>query len=469
LQLAGEWWNIEEKPNKIKHSHGNDHQNVLDSRRESGGFWARSWGVDSILSETGLLSSQIATYQVGSQKERKITVTIQAISDIRSLLEIQSVLDRFVQQQSDNPFLLVSFLQQYMERARSLGWIPLILLISVDETLAGVVPLMTRKKFGIRQARSLPDPLIFFSDLVCVDAYRELVISKMLDFLFKKLRCQLVSFVLPAEHLDARLIRHECQIRRISLRLSQAKAPFGRSVLSIRGTWDEYAKSRGKKRNILQDIRRTERNLGPVGQWRVVRLGRDEAHEAFDQISGIEDRSWKHSDKIKNGKQIDSNMLLVWRALRLSSRIQTGMKWYVDFLQLKSSMIAYVLVVEFNGIAFPVFTSYDQEYARFGPSIYLLNMLIRDLFEKGQTTKIDFLSDVPFTRNWTSIDLKRVTLMMAPKNSLTQIIAFLYPRGLARLYESIKSHWLFVRASNAMQRSRLIQTGPIGLSDTVEL
>jgi CelD/BcsL family acetyltransferase involved in cellulose biosynthesis len=361
-------------------------------------------------------------------------VTIQTISDPSRILGIRDVWDRFLQRHSDNPFLLSGFIVQYMDDARSLDWTPLVMLISVDEALVGLVPLMTRKKFGIRHVKSLP--LCYFSDFACVDDYREVVISKTIDFLFRGLNCQLASFVLPAESPFVKLLTRECRKMRIrSTQSMDLGGAMGRAVLLLQGSWQQYAKSRGKK--FSQDIRRAERNLAAIGRWRVVRLSAHEQHDPFEQIACIERMSWKMPERTRKGQQVDPNMLNVWRGLLQSSPIQPGADWYVYFLQLNSSMIAYVLVVEFKGIVFPVFTSYDQHYARLGPSIYLMNMLIRDSFEKRCATKIDFLSDVPFTRTWTSTCLKRVMFMMTPKGSLTQIIAILYPRGLSRLYETI--------------------------------
>jgi CelD/BcsL family acetyltransferase involved in cellulose biosynthesis len=329
--------------------------------------------------------------------------------------------------QSDNPFLGPGFIEEYMERARSSGWTPLVLLISVDQTLSGLVPLMTRKKFGIRQAKSLP--FIFFSDLLSLEAHRELVTSETLDFLFKSLNCQLATFVLPAESPHLRLLTSKCHEMRIHVTQSILGGALGRAVLPLGSSWQQYARSRGKK--FVQDIRRTERSLNAIGEWSIVRLGEHEQREAFDWITRIEGKSWKASQRVKRGQGVDGNLLMVWRGLRRS-----GIDWYVYFLQLNSLMISYVLVVEFGGIVFPVFTSFDQQYATLGPGVYLMNMLIRDSFEKGRATKVDFLSDVPFTRTWTSICLKRVMLMMTARGSLAHIIAILYPCGLARVFES---------------------------------
>jgi len=68
-------------------------------------------------------------------------VTIQTISDPSRILGIRDVWDRFLQRHSDNPFLLSGFIVQYMDDARSLDWTPLVMLISVDEALVGLVPL----------------------------------------------------------------------------------------------------------------------------------------------------------------------------------------------------------------------------------------------------------------------------------------------------------------------------------------
>ena len=393
-----------------------------------------------------------------------MTIAVEIVSDPSRLSEIGDICDRLVQRHSENPFLLAAFIEQYMERARILGWTPLVLLISVDQTVVGIVPLMTRKKFGIRQARMLPP--FYFSDFVCADAYREAVASETISILFSRLHCQLVSFVFRTESPFLKLIECECSKRGIRLCYSTSlHGPWtgdGAAILHLRGSWDEFVKSKGKK--FRGDIRRTERYLSAVGQWRIVHLGQgpDEQREALYRMTHVDRMSWKwfdrnnqikreHISKEQSAQFWDDLMLIVWRAsLQSSARNTSSVTWYFYFLQLDRQSIAYVFVVEFNGIIFPVFTSYDREYSRFGPSIYLINMLIRDALERGAVTKIDFLTDLPFMRTWTSVSVNRVTLIMAPHRGLTAVIPLLYPRGIRRVYESITS--LTIRFPIIMKR-----------------
>lgn len=317
---------------------------------------------------------------------------------------------------------------------RSNGSNPLLLTIWADGTVVGIAPLMTRRKFGIRYATFLP-----FCSFAACGAWMETCVSEMLDFLLARQHCQFIALTAPAASPYIATIKKECARKRIHLSQSEGA---GQSVLTLNSNWHDFAKSRGKK--FLQDIRRAERNLNRAGSWGILRLEQpDQASEAYEHIMRVEKTSWKQSYRNQTGS-VDVLLLSIMAGLRSST--QATPKWCVWFLEVNDQVVAYVLFLHHRQIAYPVKTSFDQRYARFGPGIYLMNAAIRSLFEKEKACKIDFISDVPFTSTWTSEHPKRIRLTIAPDPILPRTATVLLRGyGFARDLRLTRSHWILKR------------------------
>ncbi len=67
-------------------------------------------------------------------------------------------------------------------------------------------------------------------------------------------------------------------------------------------------------------------------------------------------------------------------------------------------------------------TSYDIQYERCSPGIYLTTVAIRDLFEKKEVGMIDFLTAIPFMRTWTSTFERRIRVLIAGRGVLPRIV-----------------------------------------------
>lgn len=348
-------------------------------------------------------------------------VEVHVISDLETAVDIRDRWDAFVEIESDSPFMLSGFIKHFMRRARSHGWIPILLIFSAHDTIIGTVPLVTRRKWGIRYAKS---PSIYQS-IAASDPYKEMCVSKTLDFLFQKLRCQFVGLVLPAASSFKGILKRECHEKGIILSQTEDR---GQSILAVDCAWNEFAKSRGKK--FLQDIRRTERNLSQAGRWRCFHIETpDRSREALEHMMRIEMASWKQSYRNIRGQQVDETLSLLWAGLQCASRTVSSLKWRVWFLELNDRMVAYALLIRFKDVAFAVKTSYDREFARFGPGTYIMNAAIRSVFEEG-ASKVDFISDIPLTRTWTLLHLRRMNFTMTVDKGLSKVMVILFRQGV---------------------------------------
>ena len=83
-----------------------------------------------------------------------------------------------------NPFMLSEFARQFINFNRSTGWTPLVLLVSAKNKVVGIVPLMAKKKFGVRSVKFVYNSA-FSPDFIISNQHRETCIAHILEFLFK--------------------------------------------------------------------------------------------------------------------------------------------------------------------------------------------------------------------------------------------------------------------------------------------
>jgi len=185
---------------------------------------------------------------------------------------------------------------------------------------------------------------------------------------------------------------------------------MGRRILPIRCTWTAFAAGQGK--NFRKELRRVEHNLTKAGSWRIVCDDGNERSEAIQRIFFVERNSWKDRWRAQRGEGTDETLMIVLRALRNLSK-EPRLKWNVWFLELGGKTIAYCITLEFGEVAFLVKTSYDENYKRFYPGIFLQNSIIHEMFNSERIKRIDFLSDLPYLKTWTNECIPRARVLLA--------------------------------------------------------
>jgi len=299
-----------------------------------------------------------------------------------------------------------------MEFYRSRGWAPLVLVILADNMIVGIAPLITKRKFGVRFVRFVGRSW-FPPDFIVEDQYREICLSHALDFLFRTLRCQFVELILPAESPNLRVLKHLCIHKAKTIDFC-TKPAIGHCIIPIDRTWDEFKASRG--RNFRRKFKKIERHLDQAGSWRIIYVeNENKESDVFQRILDVERMSWKEAWRSKIGMEIDPDLLMIWKGAQYTTKTEPKFNWSIGFLELNGQTLAYSLFLQYKGVAFDVKTSYDARYKRFYPGVYVNNATIRELFNKRQVRNIDFLTDLPFHRIWTSICLPRVKVMMSQK------------------------------------------------------
>jgi hypothetical protein len=82
-------------------------------------------------------------------------LSIQSISDPKRLSNFQEPLDAFVAEKNKNPYISSILFKQRMESNRSKDSIPTFVVLTTQEKIIGVAPLLIKKYRGIRSAKFL--------------------------------------------------------------------------------------------------------------------------------------------------------------------------------------------------------------------------------------------------------------------------------------------------------------------------
>jgi hypothetical protein len=179
-------------------------------------------------------------------------ISIDMASGSSELLSREGAWNEFVDSCSSNPFLLNEFVRRFIERNRPLGWTPFILVLSTNNKIIGISPLMITQKLRVRLAKFLLKPW-FSPSLVSNCHNQETCTIYTLEFLFKTLHCQLVDLTLSSEHL-VRIFEQVCRAQKI---FYCTLPELGHRILPITCSWTEFEKSRGA--GFRQRFRRMEK------------------------------------------------------------------------------------------------------------------------------------------------------------------------------------------------------------------
>lgn len=354
--------------------------------------------------------------------ETNSEISIQVISDIKGINQMENEWNQLVQHSCKNPFMLSGFVIEYI-KSHSKEWTPKILVIYKKDTLIGIAPFMIRKKFGFVMG-TVSNPLWCF-DFIINDEFKEVCISHIIDFLFKKLKCKFVDFTLSCDSSNYKHIINQCDLNKIQVKKFPA---IGRRIIPINITWSEYTKKLGTK--FRSKIRRNEKKLDEIGSWKLFcDLGKDFS-ENVEKILEVEKNSWKAEMRKKEGQSTDNDIMVV---LKASKKMQNEPKfkckiWYITIGQ---KIITYCLVIEYLNCGYLVKTSYDEQYKKAYPGFFLQNAVVQNLFNTDGIEQIDFLSNLSYLKAWAKECVPRVRMILF-KGRTSTIIHSLFENNLIK-------------------------------------
>lgn len=335
--------------------------------------------------------------------------SILAISDPNKLSKIEKDVDLFINSLSESPFIFSAFTRQAMRRSLSQGHTPLLLIVTVERKIIGLAQLTLRKSFGLRFAESMFG-YAYSPDFIIDDRYREACIKVVLDFIFKKLKCECVSLYMPAESPNPKILGQKCKESKIHFRQKEPSYIAHRTI-PVDCSWNDFQEKRG--RNFKRRFKKIVQHLNKAGQWRIIRVDDGgNMQDVPERILAVERMSWKEELRTSKKVAADEDLLSLLAGSQSLAGEFPELRQVVWFLELNGQAIAYTLALQYRRIAFIAKTSYDNRYKMLYPGLFINNSAIEDFFNNTNVERIDLMTNLSFHNAWTVKSLSRVQLLM---------------------------------------------------------
>ncbi len=359
---------------------------------------------------------------------------VRVLTDPKKVTEIRPFWNSCIEHCSDSPFFLSGFIEHFMEFNLSLGWTPFVLVVSLDRRIVGMAPFMHKKLFGFPVLRSLHWPA-FSPDIVANEGLIDDAAESIINFLFRNLRQKFVDICLPSESPSIHALERKCS--EMGVYFSAKKmVELGHRFLRVFGDWNVYLSSRGG--NFRRKIRKMEKKLGARGTYRITCHDNPEFDSTIvNSVLDVEASSWKEAWRKATGTEVDPTLMMILKASREMASCDPNFKWRVWFLELADAVLSYSIVLEYSKVAYIVKTSYKNQYRALYPGIYLINSVLREIFDKAEVELVDFQTDMQFMDTWNAGQLSRSRVVMADGIMPTILAKVLTSRHSARIGEKI--------------------------------
>jgi len=334
-------------------------------------------------------------------------LSLRVITDVNEFDKVRADWDCFVARTGTNWYLLSGFVRTRMIHSRKQGRIPLAVLRLTEGSVVGVCAFEIRIRYGLRFAKFLL-PAEYSPDFLVAPRHRQSFVEATLELLLERMRCQAVTLVLPKGSPQETAPITACARKRLRTTVMDVDK---HSILVVDGTWREFESRRGS--NFRNHFKKIEAKLIQTGPWRTPQE-RANSPESVTKITTIESHSWKH--RARRDQKLDiaalDPTLLAYTTFRGSEPTETlcPQAW---FLEIGATPVAYVIVVEINGVACLAKTSYDDRFRNLYPGEYIQNVAIKSLFDGGRVSRIDFMTFLRYHGRWTSLHEKREALRIS--------------------------------------------------------
>lgn len=337
-----------------------------------------------------------------------MTSTIRVLKTIEEIHDIREQLNELVYRQYENPYLLFSFIEQFFQSKVRQGRKPFFLAYFIGKRIVGLAPLTIWSwKRTFRVASFMLSPSCDL-DFVVQEEHREDFLFKAVNFLFGEAGCNLVYISLSSKTQNLRALRRTGKSLGINL-LKRSIA--GHSIISAEGSWTEFERKMG--RNFRKFFRRNERRMGSLGKWKVLLTTKDNSKtEIFEDILSIEKASWKQDHRAQIGLERDELLIYLFKSA-INTNCEAEFRWQVAFLEINGRKVAYSFWLEYKKKGIICKTSFDSDYRKYYPGIYINNAVVRELFENPAIKQIDLMTDLPFHYRWKPLLIPRFQLTMS--------------------------------------------------------
>jgi hypothetical protein len=346
-------------------------------------------------------------------------LSARVITKPEGLTEIEDELAVFVSCNSENPFLLPSFVKTAMCLFPSPNQVPIVLIVRCDDEIIGYCPMqLNRTRFGMHAQPLLG--LIAPTSFVLRDTRSQLALELMIRLLFKKLNCKRVHFWSNNQWKHKASLVNACKSSKIIL-FERPDPEMNHCVIPVNCSWSDYQKVRGKE--FRRTLRRISLRLDALGKWDVVSFdvsNSENKNSLHEKIFAVEKQSWKESYRTLVSVPFDNTLAWVLETSPIALEKDLGVKQWVYFLEVNHQPVAYQIGYDFHGTTFFIKTSFNERYRKLGLGKFITTMAIKDVFESKSGGLIDLFSNLPVFDFWNAscLERSRLTLNASGMNSL---------------------------------------------------
>jgi hypothetical protein len=385
-----------------------------------------------------------------------MSVSSNIIVDPERLEDLEEDLDDFVCNWSNSPFLLSAFLKKSLESVRSTNGFPAVIIVKVDEKIVGLASLSIKRFSGISYANSM---LGWWAtpDIILSKDYSQIAVNTIFRTVFEKLRCRFAMTYLPDPYS---YFQNLMQTRKSQKKhfILDTEPSISHAVVQVDRSWDDFLKFRG--RYFQKDLRAIERKLNKAGEWKLsVFQNNDRSYDqnsVYEKIMAVERLSWKQVYRQKEQEgEVDSQLKWLLDSAKHFEDDTSPVKLKIWFLELNSQPIAFTSICDFKGTAFIIKTSYAERFKNLSPGFFINNSAIKDLFDKREVEKIDFLSSNSLVNQFRPNILPRMRLTLGDLSGISLVKArMLAKRGIDILEHSYETWPYNSTAQTQMKKIR---------------
>lgn len=273
------------------------------------------------------------------------------------------------------------------------------------EQLVAAIPLVLRRKKGIKVAELPNNSWSFSGDLLILDDCNHI---KALDVLIKGMN-QVETLAIWLDWIQIEQLKWWLLLERLSLHRQSAfsKTRFTVSEISTPDSFAEFQSQRSK--NHRKKMKRAMRNLREHGPVEVTEYDAKNLNQQLDEAFEMEHQSWKG----QNGSSIktDPNVESYFR--QLAFQLDQDGLLALEFLKVGQKSIAFDLGYLAKGTRGSQKISFDDEFAKSSPGQVLVGMQIEAATNHKQTKSFDSIGPTTEAiQKWTeeSYDVGRIFL-----------------------------------------------------------
>jgi hypothetical protein len=341
-------------------------------------------------------------------------VSARMITNPEELSEDENDLDVFLKEYSENPLMLLPFIRNAMNQNVSINQIPAIIIVRVDGEIVGLAPFILRRHLGMRYAEFLTQYWTS-PNFVIKNNYEPITMKTVLQLVLKRLNSKFIILNLNSDSPNLRDLKRICVSNNIHF-LEHSYQYMDDGIILVNCSWDDYKKFRS--RHFRKELRYIEKNMDKEGKWKltVIENYNEFSEEAiYDKILAIEKLSWKEKHRQLLGETIDNSIIWFLKSSSSTNNNTIILGRKIWFLELNNQPVAYTMVLLYKGTAYIAKTSFVEEYRKLSLGKLVMYATIKDLFDKKEVQKIDFLTYLPIVEFWRANRLKRVRIRLGSR------------------------------------------------------